>query len=81
MTSVQTAMTNANTRTNERQSLFDIKGLGKPPMLKCESVKFAEWLRKTTGFLIAACGSVFRPLIESVEDQKRANKTTLHSWP
>ena len=49
-------MTHANTRMNERQSLFDIKGLGKPPMFKCDSVKFVEWLRKTTDLLIAAYG-------------------------
>ena len=67
-------MTNANTRTNERQSLFDTKGLGKPPMFKCESVKFAEWLRRTAGLLVAACGSVFRPLIESVEGQKKSEQ-------
>ena len=30
---------------------------------------FTEWLRKTTGFLIAACGSFFRTAIEWVDDQ------------
>ena len=38
-------------------------------MFKGESSKFTEWLRKTTGFLIAAYGSAFRPVIEWVEDQ------------
>ena len=31
--------------------------------------RFTEWLRKTTGFLIAAYGSAFLPVIEWVEDQ------------
>ena len=43
-----------------RQSLIDIKGLGKPPVFKNDSSKFTEWLRKTTGFLTAAYGSSFR---------------------
>ena len=30
---------------------------------------FTEWLRKTTGFLIATYGSAFLPVIEWVEDQ------------
>ena len=34
-----------------------------------EGARFTEWLRKTTGFLIAAYGSAFRPVIESVDDQ------------
>ena len=42
---VQTAMDNASSRTNERQSPVDIKGLGKPPMFKG-----TKWLRKTTWF-------------------------------
>ena len=62
-------MINAATRTNECQSLVDITGLGKPPTFTGESARFTEWLRKTTGFLIAACGSVFRPLLDWVEDQ------------
>ena len=45
------------------------KGLGKPPTFKGESVRFTERLRKTTGFLIAAYGSAFRPEIEWVEYQ------------
>ena len=66
---VQTAMANANLRTNERQSLVDVKGVGKPPMFKGASARFTERLRKTTGFLIAAWGSAFRPVIEWLEDQ------------
>ena len=66
---VQTTISNANSRSHERQSLVDIKGLGKPPMFKGESSKFTEWLRKTTGFLIAAFGSAFRPVIDWVENQ------------
>ena len=38
-------------------------------MLKGESSKFTEWLTKTSGFLIAAFGSAFWPVIEWVEDQ------------
>ena len=38
-------------------------------MFKGESSKFTEWLRKSTGFLIAAYGSAFRAVIEWVEDQ------------
>ena len=60
---------NANPRSNERQSLVDTKGFGKPPILKRESSKFTEWLRKTTRFLMASCGSAFRSVIEWVEDQ------------
>ena len=69
---VQTAISNANPRSNERQSLVDFKGLGKPPMFNGESSKFTEWLRKTTGFLIAAYRSAFPPVIEWVEDQDNA---------
>ena len=54
------AVSNANPRTNERQSLVDIKGLGKHPMFKGECARFTEWPRKTTGFLITAYGSTFR---------------------
>ena len=32
-------------------------------------MKFTEWLRKTTGFLIAAVGSASWPVIEWGEDQ------------
>ena len=46
-----------------------MKGLRKPPALKRYFAIFTEWLRKTTGFLIAACGSFFWTVIESVEDQ------------
>ena len=60
---------NANPRSNERQSFVDIEGLGKPPMFKGEFSKFTEWLRKTTGFLIAAYGSAFWPVTEWVKDQ------------
>ena len=67
--SVQIAISNANPRPSERQSLVDIKGLGKPPKFKGESARVTDWLRKTTGFLIAAYGSAFRPVIEWVEDQ------------
>ena len=66
---VQTAISNANPRSSERQSLVDIKGLEKPPTFKEESARFTEWLRKTTGFLMAAYGSAVRPVIEWVEDQ------------
>ena len=38
-------------------------------MFKGESSKLTEWLRKSTGFLAAAYGSAFRPVIEWVEDQ------------
>ena len=65
----QTANSDANPRSSERQSLVDIKSLGKPPMFKGESARLTEWLRKTTGVLIAAYGSAFRPVIEWVEDQ------------
>ena len=69
---VRTAISCANPRSNERQSLVDIKGLGKPPMFKGESAKFT-WLGKTTAFLIAAYGSAFRPVIEWVEDQNNVS--------
>ena len=49
---VQTAISNANTRSNERQRLVDIKGFGKPLMFEGESEKFIEWPNKTTGVLI-----------------------------
>ena len=48
-------------RPNERQSVVDVKSLGKPPRFNGESARFTEWFRKTTGFLIAAYGSAFRP--------------------
>ena len=70
---VQAAMasaTQAGSTSAGRQSLIDIKGLGKPPVFKNDSSKFTEWLRKTTGFLIAAYGSSFRQVIEWVEDQE-----------
>ena len=66
---VQAAIWNANPRPKERQSLVDIGGFGKPPMFKGECSKFTEWLRKTPGFLIAADGSAFWPVIEWVKDQ------------
>ena len=47
---------------------FDIKGLGQPPTFHGESSRFNEWLRKSTGSLIAAYGSA-RPVIEWVENQ------------
>ena len=49
---VQTAISNANPRSNERQSLVDIKGLAKPPTFKGESARFTEGLRRTTGFFV-----------------------------
>ena len=55
--------------TIEWPSLVDIKGLRKHPAFKGESARFTEWLRKTTGFLIAAYGSAFQPVIEWVEHQ------------
>ena len=36
------AVSNANPRTNERQSLVDIKGLGIYPMFKGECTRFTE---------------------------------------
>ena len=66
---VQAATSNANPRPKERQSLVDIKGFGKPPIFKGECSKFTKWLRKTRGFLIAADGSTFWPVIEWVKDQ------------
>ena len=68
-TAVQTAISDANPRPSERQSLVDIKGLRKPPTFNGVSVRFTEWLRTTTVFLIAAHGSAFRPVIEWVEYQ------------
>ena len=62
--------TQAGATSAGRQSLIDIKGLGKPPVFKNDSSKFTERLRKTTGFLIAAYGSSFRQVIEWVEDQE-----------
>ena len=47
---VQTAVSTANPRSNERQSLVGHQGVGKPPMFKGGSSKFTEWLRKTTVF-------------------------------
>ena len=47
---VPAAISNANPRSSERQSLVDIKGLGKPAMFKGESARFTEWLTNTTGF-------------------------------
>jgi hypothetical protein len=46
-----------------RQSLIDVKGLGKPPPFENEISKFTEWFKKTTGFLVAAYGAGFRPLL------------------
>ena len=66
---VQTAISDANPRSGERQSLVDIKGFGKPPTFKGESGRFTQRLRKTTGVLIAAYSSAFRPVIEWVEDR------------
>ena len=66
---VQTAISNAKPRSNERKSSVDIKGFGKLRTFKGESLKFTEWLGKTTEFLIVACGSAFRPVFGWVEDQ------------
>ena len=66
---VQTAISHAKPRSNERQSLVNIKGLGELPTFKGDSEKFTEWIRKTTGLLIAAYGSAFQSVIEWVEDQ------------
>ena len=44
------------------------KALGNRQRSK-ENLRDTEWLRKTTRFLIAACGSAFRPVVEWVEDQ------------
>ena len=38
-------------------------------MFQGECARFTEWHRRTTGFLIAAYGSAFRPVIEWVEDR------------
>ena len=46
---VQTAISDAHPRSNERQSVVDIKVLGKPLMFKGESSKFTEWLREDYG--------------------------------
>ena len=62
------AISDANPRSSERQSLVDIRGLGKTPTFKGESARFIQRLRKTTGVLIAAYSSAFRPVIEWVED-------------
>ena len=67
---VQRAISNANPRSSERQSLVDIRGLGKPPTYKGESAHL-HLLEETTGFLIVAHGSAFGPVIESVEDQDK----------
>ena len=61
---VQTAISNANPRSHERQSLHQ-KVLGNLQRPKENLRKFTEWLRKTT----AACGSASRPVIERLEDQ------------
>ena len=39
---VQTAISNANPRSSQRQSLVDIRGLGNPPTFKGESVRFTK---------------------------------------
>ena len=58
---VLTAISNANSRSNERHSLVDIRGLGK--LLSKENLQSSlSGSRKTAGFLIAACGSAFWPL-------------------
>ena len=87
---VQTAIYNANRRTDERQSPIDNESLGKPPTFREEYARFTEWLRKTTGSLTAAHGSAFSPVIEWVEDQDtvitkdmfwtRVNKSMLYCW-
>ena len=64
----QIAISNATPRSNERQSLVDIKGLRKPPTFKGQSVRLIEWLRKTMEYLIAPYGSAFRPVTEWMED-------------
>ena len=74
------ATASANTRSHERQSIVDIKGLGKPSLFKENAARFAEWLRKTTGFFIAAFGSAVRPMIESVEDQDITNNEREHQF-
>ena len=69
---VQMAMANATAAAGQPaapRSLIDVKGLGKPPIFKGDGPRFNEWLRKATGFVIAAFGSTFRPVIEWVEDQ------------
>ena len=68
-TAFRTGTASANTGSNERQGPVDIKGLGKPPVFNGEAARFTQWRRKTTGFLITAYGSAFRPVIEWVEDQ------------
>ena len=55
---------------NVHQNLVHIKGLGKTSMFSEESAKFSEWRRKTTGFLIAAYRSAFRPATEWVDDRE-----------
>jgi len=69
---VQLALANAATagsRPTAPSSLIDVKGLGKPPVFKGDGPRFNEWLRKTTGLVVAAFGSSFRTVIEWVEDQ------------
>ena len=61
---VQAAISNANPRSNDRQSFVDMEGRGKLATFKGESERFTEWLRKITGFLTASYGSAFRPVIE-----------------
>ena len=64
-----TALQAVRTGATQSQSLVDLKGLGKPPVFKNESARFTEWLRKTSGFLVAAYGASFRQVLEWIEDQ------------
>ena len=66
---VQTAKATANTRSNESESLVNIKGLGNPPLFNGDCERFTEWLWKTRRFLFAPCGSASRPVAEWVDDQ------------
>ena len=63
---VQIAISNANPLSNERQSLVDIK---RPWDTSNVFKEESEKCRKTTGVLIAACGSAFPPVTEMMEDR------------
>jgi len=66
---VQALTLAASSGSGGRQSLIDVKGLGKPPVFRNDAGRFVEWFRKTTGFLVAAYGAEFRAVLEWIEDQ------------
>ena len=63
---VQTSISNANPRSNEPQSVVDIKSLGKPPMFKREANR---WKIKVTSSRVQQFGPLGAQPVDDVQEK------------